>query len=413
MENISIHELVSHTMTAMQNRGISPQSAWNDYARSFLPIIKLHEQNGKESFDRDIITKQMREIAARYENGELSLDTYRHRKLGLERLTEFHDTGKLEWSAPRRTSRFILNAYYERILADYVSGEDVHPKVKSDITWVGKKYFSWLIEEGRANLTNVGAKEVQNFMIYCSKHMAGSGLWNVRLYMKRLYRYLAAKRYSSQDYDGLLSFPILRASKLYPPAPHEEVNRTLDIIDRHTPQGKRDYAMILLGTVTGLRAVDIANMKLTDIDWIRGEIKIIQSKNGNSVALPLTEDVGEAIQEYILTARPKTDSKNVFLRVRPPFRHFANGGAIGDVYDYYRKRAGLPRDAFDGKGFHSLRRSLGKNLVTSGAEIELVDQVLGDEDIASTEKYISLDVEHLKECALDFAGIKPKKGVLS
>jgi len=84
------------------------------------------------------------------------------------------------------------------------------------------------------------------------------------------------------------------------------------------------------------------------------------------VALPLTKDVGEAIMEYILAARPETDYENVFLRVRPPFRPFANGGAIGDVYDYYRLRVGLPRIAYDGKGFHSLRRAVGTNLVTSG-----------------------------------------------
>jgi len=56
---------------------------------------------------------------------------------------------------------------------------------------------------------------------------------------------------------------------------------------------------------------------------------------------------------------------------------------------------------------------VGKSLVTSGAPVEMVMQVLGDADIDSTQKYIALDNEHLKECALDFAGIKPKRGVMS
>ena len=64
-------------------------------------------------------------------------------------------------------------------------------------------------------------------------------------------------------------------------------------------------------------------------------------------------------------------------------------------------------------GFHSLRRSLGKSLITSGAKVTTVAQILGDSDIDSTKKYISLDSEHLKECALGFAGIKPKRGVMS
>jgi site-specific recombinase XerD len=87
--------------------------------------------------------------------------------------------------------------------------------------------------------------------------------------------------------------------------------------------------------------------------------------------------------------------------------------SVGYIYNFIRKKAGLPRDAYDGKGFHSLRRSLGKNLVTSGVPITMVAQILGDSDIDSTKKYISLDSEHLKECALDFTGIRPKRGVMS
>jgi len=413
MNSITINELASQTMAAMLNKGMGEYSVWNAYGHSFLPIIRLHELHGKEHFDRDLITEHVRSCETRYVNGEISLMYYKDQKRGVQRITEFNDTGKLEWSAPIKVSRFILNDYYENIIADFVASENVSQKAKSDITWVSKKYFSWLIQEGHADLSNVSVDEVQGFMIFCSKHMASSGLHNVKLYMKKLYLFLAATGYSSEDYDGLFAFSISRESKLYPAVSHEEVNQTLDIIDRRTPQGKRDYAMVLLGAVTGLRAVDIANLKLTDIDWKRGEIRIVQSKTGKTLALPLTKDVGEAVSEYILKARPESESKNVFLRIRAPFRPFANGTPVGYLYTYYRKKAGLPRDAYDGMGFHSLRRSVGKNLVTSGAPITMVAQILGDSDIDSTKKYISLDSEHLKECALSFDGIKPKRGVMS
>jgi len=413
MDSTNIKEVVSRTMTALQQVGLTTYSVWAEYGHSFLPIIRLHELHGKEEFDRELITEYVRKVESRFEKGELSIYAYRKLKRGAQRITEMRDTGKLEWAVPPKMSRFILNEYYNAILADFVPKEDVSPKTQKDITWVGRKYFYWLLREGHEDLTNVGVNEIQQFMIYCSNHMAGSGLHNAKLYMKKLYRYLADNGYSDRNYDELLSFPVSRESKLYPAVSPEEIVITLDIIDKRTPQGKRDYAMVLLGAVTGLRACDIARLKLTDIDWKRGEIKIVQSKTGNSLALPLTEDVGKAISDYILTARPQMDFDNVFLRVRPPFRPFSNGVAIGDIYDYYRKLAGLPRDSHDGKGFHSLRRSLGKNLVTSGAPITMVAQILGDADIESTKKYISLDSEHLKECALDFAGIKPKRGVLS
>jgi site-specific recombinase XerD len=413
MKNASIREVVSGTMAALQSLGISPRSIWYEHGRTFLPIINEHELAGKEDFDREIITGRVKAIEARYENGEMSFDNYRNAKRAVQRLTEFHDTGKLEWSAPKRTSRFVLSDYYEKILTDFVSSENVSKKVKSDIVWVGRKYFSWLIEKGHKDLGLTGADEVQNFMIFCSRHMVGSGLYNVQLYMRKLYRYLAETEYVAEAYNSLLSMHILRESKLYPAASPGEVSQTLDLIDRRTPKGKRDYAMVLLGVATGLRAIDIARMKLTDIDWQKGEVKIVQSKTKKSVALPLTCDVGEAVSEYILKARPKTNYDNIFIGVRPPYQPFSNGVAVGYIYDSYRKKAGLPRDAYDGKGFHSLRRYVGKNLITSGATVEMTAQILGDSAIESTKKYIALDSEHLRECALDFVGIKPKRGVMS
>jgi site-specific recombinase XerD len=80
------------------------------------------------------------------------------------------------------------------------------------------------------------------------------------------------------------------------------------------------------------------------------------------------------------------------------------------MYDYYRRLAGLPRDAYDGKGFHALRRTLGRNLTTAGVPVTMTAQIFGGDHIDSTQKYIALDSKHLKECALDFRGIEPKGG---
>jgi len=193
---------------------------------------------------------------------------------------------------------------------------------------------------------------------------------------------------------------------MYPAALDDEVAAVLEVIDRRKTKGKRDYAIILLAVVTGLRAVDIARLKLTEIDWQSGEIKIIQAKTGRPLALPLTKDVGEAIQDYILNGRQETTSEEIFLRHHAPFQAFKDGIAIGDMYDDYCKRAGIFREPYDGKGFHSLRRSVGKRLVTSGVSVHTAAQILGDANINSTKKYIALDSRHLKECALDFAGIE-------
>jgi site-specific recombinase XerD len=76
------------------------------------------------------------------------------------------------------------------------------------------------------------------------------------------------------------------------------------------------------------------------------------------------------------------------------------------MLDEYRKKAGLSREAFDGKSFHSLRRALGTNMITAGVTAEDAAQTMGDAKIDSIKKYVKLDSLHLAECALDFKGIE-------
>lgn len=228
---------------------------------------------------------------------------------------------------------------------------------------------------------------------------------NIKLYMKRLCDYLFRHGLLPSSFNGLLSFRVNRETRVLPATPWSEIEAVLKIIDRTKPKGLRDYAMILLASVTGLRAIDIARMKLTDIDWQRGEIRVVQSKTGEPVALPLTRDVGRALKEYILNGRHKCDSDCAFLREKKPYRGFADAVAIGDIYDDYRRHAGLPREAFDGKGFHSLRRTVGTSLVTADIPVTTAAQILGDRNVRSMKKYIALDEKHLGECSLDFSGI--------
>ena len=145
-------------------------------------------------------------------------------------------------------------------------------------------------------------------------------------------------------------------------------------------------------------------MKLTDIDWRRGEICIAQHKTGKPLALPLTTDVGEALKDYILNARPKFDDPHVFLRHQSPIGPLKSSSSFGGAYTKYMRMAGL-----DGAGgFYQLRRAKGKDLVISGTPVTTVSQVLGHTNIANTKQYIALDTQSLKVCALNFKGVEPR-----
>ena len=410
MEMKTINEIAAQAVEAVIASGVSQYTAWEEHLKVYEPILILHRMRGKEYLDDELINEFITDAQNRLDRKEIGWSHYRRLKRGASRLAEFGKTGKLGWTCPSKVSKFKLNEFFEEVIKDFLASSDFHPNTQGDIVWIARKYFAWLVGEGKQDLQGVGADDIQKFLIFCSKHLKIGSIHNTKLYLKKLYSYLADCGLSNNNYEDLLSFKVIRGVRIYPAASPDDLAIILNSVDRRIPKGKRDYAIILLGAVTGLRAIDIARLKLTDIDWRRGEIKIVQAKTGGSLALPLTQDVGKAIEDYILFGRPYTESSEIFIRDHRPYRGFKDSVSIGDMYDVYRKMAGLPRDAFDGNGFHSMRRGVGKNLVTAHTPITTVAQILGQNDFNSPKRYIPLDSVHLKECALSFSGIAPKEG---
>ena len=182
-----------------------------------------------------------------------------------------------ELNIPKRGSRYQFNGYYEKLLAEFSESADFHKKTLGDIIWVSRKFFAWLFENGHNDLTKVGADEIQRFVIDCSNTMKINSVHNVKLYLKKLCAYLNKRALLSNSFEGLLTFRVSREAKQFPTTSSEEIEAVLNLIDCNKPKGKRDYAMFMLAVVTGLRAVGIMRLKLTDIDWRKGELNIIQA----------------------------------------------------------------------------------------------------------------------------------------
>jgi len=407
----TIQELAMDVTDEMGIAGYAQNTIWSLYIYALLPLIKYHKERGTEYFDADLAAEYERCVKQRYSDGEIVRMTYYHRMRGLDKITRLHDTGKLLWEPVRKRSMYKSNEYYEHLLSEFLKSGEFHRNTRNDIAWVARSFFSWLVLNGYDNLERVNAAEIQRYVVYCSSFMASTSMYNVLLFMRKLCAYLYEQGLLTNAFTALLNMKVSRESKMYPAARQDEVAAVLTQIDRSTVMGRRDYAIVLLGAVTGLRAVDIRDLKLSNIDWMRGEIKIVQAKTGNTNVLPLTNDIGEAVKDYILHARPNSVDDNVFISLRPPFIAITDACSIGDMFKRYQKRAGISRKAYDGKGFHSLRRALGKNMTTAGIPVTSTAQVLGDMDFDSAKKYIALDSKHLAECALDFSGIEIAGGV--
>ena len=178
----------------------------------------------------------------------------------------------------------------------------------------------------------------------------------------------------------------------------EQIEKVLSCVDRESPMGKRDYAILLLAARLGLRASDIRNLKPGDIDWEQHEIRITQVKTCEPLVLPLPADVGWAIIDYMQNGRPVSDTPEIFLRMVAPYISLQN---LDNVLIRYMRLADIPYERLQHHGLHLLRHSLATHMLEEDIPITTIQGVLGHVDIQTTRKYTGIDVRQLKECALE------------
>lgn len=184
----------------------------------------------------------------------------------------------------------------------------------------------------------------------------------------------------------------------------QELIELLEVIARNSPIGKRDYAMILLACVLGLRISDIKNLRFSNFDWNGKEIFLVQHKTGKLLTLPLPDAIGWAVIEYIKDGRPKVEESDfVFIKHMPSFDPFADNDHLANRITYYMGKAGIRRDKDQHSGFHSLRDSAGLMLLSMGTLLPVITTVIGHSDMDVIAIYLKTDLEKLAECVLPLA----------
>jgi integrase/recombinase XerD len=181
----------------------------------------------------------------------------------------------------------------------------------------------------------------------------------------------------------------------------QEVEKLLNSIDRGNPKGKRDYAMLLLAAVMGLRAGEICNLQFSNINWTTNELTFQQTKTKKSILLPLLPDVGNAIIDYLQNGRPISDSSAVFLRHICPIGPLIKS-TLHSIVTHYMELAGISIPKGKKHGPHALRHSLATALLEANIPLPVISEILGHDSSETTSIYLKIDIRHLRECALDF-----------
>jgi site-specific recombinase XerD len=266
------------------------------------------------------------------------------------------------------------------------------------IRGTSRRFMAFLAADSDASLYTLQPEVVHRFLVARGQQCCRSSLRTqcsaLRGYLASLHRCGAV----ALDLSGLVIAPRVYQHDGCPRyLTRSQIDAVLAVVDRGTPVGRRDYAMLVLLTAYGLRGTEVTRLRLEDVDWRNNQLHIRGRKSGNNTTYPLAASVADAIVAYLRQGRPISPHREVFLAVIAPFRPLANGAALACHLVKYLQQAGItvPRP-----GTHLFRYSCAQRLFEEGMSLKCIGDYLGHTDLHSTRRYTKIALDQLREVAL-------------
>jgi site-specific recombinase XerD len=284
--------------------------------------------------------------------------------------------------------RFHLHLVNERGLGDGTACNYVR---------IARRFLAARPEPLDASLAELSAGDVAGFVLARSPELSVAGMQTVVGGMRALLRFTYVAGLTPGPLASAVPTVARRREHLPRALPSEHVERLLQACDRATSVGIRDFAILTVLARLGLRANEVAGLRLDDIDWTVGEVRI-RGKGPRLDRLPLPADVGEAIVDYLRHARPGCADRRLFIRSCAPRRGLSRQ-AIGGLVRAASVRAGLPAHSP-----HRLRHTVATGLLRQGAPLIEIAQLLRHKTVQATVLYAKVDRRALVSLAQPWPG---------
>jgi site-specific recombinase XerD len=239
-------------------------------------------------------------------------------------------------------------------------------------------------------------EHVERFLIQRGKAITRQSMQHLVAHLRAFLRYGIARRLVRAGLDTI-DTPRTYRDELPPRAlPWPIVMRLLQSVDRSSKAGWRDFMILHLMAYYGLRASEIAALRVDSIDWDANTCRVEQRKTQSDLLLPLSKQTVALLRRYLRAARSASDLPQLFLRARRPsggLRHYA-------VCDIFYKRATQSRLPLEGYSSYSLRHSFAMRLLQRGVGVKAIGDLLGHHSLEATCVYLRLDTSALRSAAL-------------
>ena len=405
-QTTQLSDLLVKIRQHVENQGYIKASRYY-YIVGINNIRRHFEQKSQVVYSRETAWEYVLERRQQYENGVIAHNTFLYTWKVAEMLEECYRTGVITRRRSQNWGFERLCPENETLLAEYERKKAEKGYLPSTLISARSaiRYFLFYLEhKGKMSVTEIDRSDISGYIPLLSQRNP-SGISGILSQLRTFFRYLAQEGLADENLILSLQLQESTRKKVRFGFTLAEIDAILNAIDRSSNIGKRDYAMLLLAKHTGLRAIDVVNLKLNDIDWYGKEIRIVQHKTARPLVLPLETNVGNAIAEYILNARPDSDVSTIFLRTKAPYDALVpvNGSSI---VKRHAKCAGVEWKPNEYKGFHSFRHALGTRMLSADIPLHTISEVLGHSDSGSTKPYLATNLEQLKMCAISLAGFE-------
>ncbi len=408
--------VITEGLTALLEKNNYNPMTIRFYKREWSKISRfLLDEYGDEEFDMErgmtYLEKQYG-LVTKYNDGTLSQQRVQLLRV-IHMLEDYRLHKVLTCRYYANTNPIVLIDSFAEVYEDYsnyLHSTELSTSTVKHYESTAKVFLNYLSQLGMDSVTTIDIKNCNGYL----RTLAGLGFKTVEQKvcgLRFLLRYLLEREMLADDLASKIHMPPISKQSSVPSTwTVEELKKLISVIDRSSPIGKRDYAMILLACVLGLRISDIKNLRFSNIDWNNKELSIIQHKTKKPLKLPLPDIVGWAIIDYIRNGRPKFDDSDfIFLKHMPPFDPIPDNDHMQGRIMFHMRKAGISRYKGRHSGFHSLRHAAGSMLLENGTALPVISTIFGHSDVDITAIYLKTDLDKLAECVLSLEVIDNDK----
>ncbi|MDT8716028.1 tyrosine-type recombinase/integrase [Clostridium sp. 19966] len=401
MELMKISDLISMAERELSKYKYSEYGT-KAYTRVWKSFKEYADQKNLMYYTEELLMAYMEEVLQAFSNPNHA-PAYKDKVRAINKLSEcykYHTLSSNHYSC-RKTYEFC--GYIGNSVKEYLEFRSTNVSIArlQSIKLYLERFCKYTDSLELKDIKEINIRILQGFIEFCgiyTQKTVAVTICCIRGYLDYLYK----NRIIETNLSVLLPHIKIRKDSEIPSAySAEDVETLLRSIDRHNSKGKRDYAMILMAARLGLRSSDICGLKFSSLNWENSQVSIIQQKTGEPALLPLTEEVGLAIIDYLKNGRPDIpDNSFVFLRECPPYTNVTTS-ALYVVVAERIKVSGIHVPVGKKHGPHALRHSLSSRLLENNVPLPVISDILAHKSTETTKIYLKIAENQLLSCALE------------